>query len=180
MHHLHDEFRKRIQPVEPLVELIRERIPKKGILVDFGAGTGYFTLPLAKLFRGVYAVDINAERLEYLRERLKEEGITNVTLIIGDELPDVKAHLILLSNVLHELREPETFLREAAERADYVLVLDWRKIPTPRGPPLEERISEEEARKMMEKHFSVEAFSLYPYHYCLLGKSNRRRRRGGL
>lgn len=74
MHHLHDEFRKRIQPVEPLVELIRERIPKKGILVDFGAGTGYFTLPLAKLFREVYAVDINAERLEYLRGRLKEEG----------------------------------------------------------------------------------------------------------
>ncbi|MCO6040699.1 class I SAM-dependent methyltransferase [Thermococcus alcaliphilus] len=173
MHYLHDEFRKRIQPVEPLVELIRERIPKKGILVDFGAGTGYFTLPLAKLFREVYAVDINAERLEYLKERLEEEEITNVKLILGDRLPEVRADLILLSNVLHELPEPERFLREAAKRSDYVLLLDWKKIPTPRGPPLYERISEEEARKMMEEHFSVEAFSLYPYHYCLLGISQR-------
>ncbi|AAL80841.1 class I SAM-dependent methyltransferase [Pyrococcus furiosus DSM 3638] len=169
MYYLHNEFRKKIQPIEPLVELIRERIPKRDILVDFGAGTGYFTLPLAKLFREVYAIDINAERLEYLRKRLKEEGITNVKLILGDKLPDVKADLILLSNVIHELPEPEKFLREVAERADYVLVLDWRKTSTPWGPPLEERISEEEARKMMEEYFIVEVFNLYPYHYCLLG-----------
>ncbi len=150
-----------------------KRIPKKGILVDFGAGTGYFTLPLAKLFREVYAVDINAERLKYLRERLEEEGITNVKLIIGDRLPEVRVDLILLSNVLHELPEPGKFLGEAAEKADYVLVLDWKKIPTPRGPPLYERISEKDARRMMEKHFNVEAFNLYPYHYCLLGISQR-------
>ncbi|WP_367884280.1 hypothetical protein [Thermococcus sp. JCM 11816] len=35
---------------------------------------------------------------------------------------------------------------------------------------MEERISEEEARKMMEEHFTVDTFELYPpYHYCLLG-----------
>jgi len=173
MHYLHDEFRRKTQPVEPLIELIRERIPKKGILVDFGAGTGYFTLSLAKLFREVYAVDINAERLEYLRERLEEEGITNVKLVLGDRLPEVRADLILLSNVLHELPEPEKFLREAAKGTEYLLVLDWKKAPTPRGPPLYERISKEETIRMMEKHFSVEAFSLYPYHYCLLGISQR-------
>ncbi len=170
MHHLHSESRKKTQPVEPVIQVIKSRIPHREVAMDFGAGTGYFTIPLAGLFKKVYAVEKRRERIDYLKKRLEEEGIGNVVLIHSSELPEIGGDLLFLSNVLHELEEPGEFLRRASWLYDYVIVLDWKRIPTPGGPPIEERITEEKAIEMLRRRFArVERFEVYPYHYFLLG-----------
>jgi len=57
-HILESEWRRRILPVEPLLKKV-SKLNKKDIAFDIGAGTGYFTVPLAKVFKKVYAVEIS-------------------------------------------------------------------------------------------------------------------------
>ncbi len=166
---LDSEWRRSIQPVEPVIDLITREIPVRRVAIDFGAGTGYYTIPLSRLFERVYAVDVNPRMLELLGEKLRAAGISNVELIGGDRIPDIEADLLLLANVLHELPDPDPFIGEAAGRARNILVIDWRRIETPWGPPLHERIPEEEAVKMLSRHYRVRVYDIYKYHYVLLG-----------
>lgn len=126
-------------------------------------------MPLAEIFERVYAVDVDPEALSVLRGKLESRGVTNIYVVQSDRLPDVEVDLIFLSNVLHELKDREAFVRDAARRSRYIMVVDWRKEKTPYGPPLWERLSEEDATKLLEGFFKVKRFNVYPYHYVLLG-----------
>jgi 2-polyprenyl-3-methyl-5-hydroxy-6-metoxy-1,4-benzoquinol methylase len=169
LHALESGWRRVIQPVEPIIEILSKEVPERRAAVDFGAGTGYFTLPLAEVFEKVYAVDADPEALGVLRGKLESRGVTNVDVIQSDRLPDVEVDLIFLSNVLHELQDREAFVEDAARRTRYIMVVDWRREEAPYGPPLWERLSEEDAIRLLEGFFKVKRFNVYPYHYVLLG-----------
>jgi len=53
------------------------------IVADIGAGTGYFTVRLAKSEAApkVYAVDIEPSMVSYLRERAGQERLNNVVAV---------------------------------------------------------------------------------------------------
>src|ERR1700745_3894965 len=56
-------------------------------VADIGAGTGYFALPMAKAVDPgkVYAVDLQPEMLNLLRQKLSAPGaVRNVELVEGD------------------------------------------------------------------------------------------------
>ena len=55
-------------------------------VLEIGPGTGALTLPLSKVVDHIVAVEKDAFLIELLKERLYEEGITNVTLINHDIL----------------------------------------------------------------------------------------------
>ncbi len=59
-------------------------------VLEIGAGTGRFTIPLARRAREVCAVDISLHSLEILRKRAHENGVKNVHTLAGDirMLPD--------------------------------------------------------------------------------------------
>jgi ubiquinone/menaquinone biosynthesis C-methylase UbiE len=118
-------------------EVIRAMGLKDGDTVaDIGCGTGYFSRPLARAVapRGhVYAVDIQPEMLRLLRERLAEEGLTNVEAVLGasgdPRLPRESVDWILLVDVYHELQQPEAMLarmREALKPDGRVALLEYR------------------------------------------------------
>jgi ubiquinone/menaquinone biosynthesis C-methylase UbiE len=82
-------------------------------VVDLGAGSGYFTFPMAKLVgpKGkVLAVDIQKEMLDLIRKGMKNKGIPNVEPIMGTisdpKLPEGKVDLILMVDVYHEFSHP--------------------------------------------------------------------------
>lgn len=52
-------------------------------IVEYGPGTGHYTLPLARRCAGVVAVEPSAEMRRYLGERLAREGIDNVEIREG-------------------------------------------------------------------------------------------------
>lgn len=170
-HVLENSERRAMQPQEPLIEIIMSEIDSRGSVIDFGAGTGYYTLHLAKIFEKVYAVDLSREMLEILKERLEEKGITNVEIIQSSSLPAIKSDLIFLSNVFHELSNPVKFLKKASKLGNYILIVDWKKEKTPFGPPYEHRIGKKEVAKMMGEFFRVKSFGIYNHHYVLLGAS---------
>ncbi|HIH69690.1 class I SAM-dependent methyltransferase [Methermicoccus shengliensis] len=166
-HELESEHRKKFFPAEKVVEVI-ESIDelKKDVAFDIGAGTGYLTLPLSKTFKKVCAVEISHEMTAKLRERLAKMGVKNVEIIVSDKPPEVdfEIDLVLFSNVLHEMDDASGYI-EWARRASYIVVAEWKKIETPRGPPLEERMGVEELKRMFSGFELIKLDESLPYHY---------------
>ena len=58
-------------------------------VADVGAGSGYFTVRLARRVGPegkVYAVDVQPEMLTIIRKRIAKENLTNVEPILGSEV----------------------------------------------------------------------------------------------
>ncbi|TWT85324.1 Magnesium-protoporphyrin O-methyltransferase [Posidoniimonas polymericola] len=84
---------------------------------DLGCGNGFYALKMAeKILRGgvVWAVDIQPEMLDLLRERAEARQVTNVKPVLGDgddpKLPAGQIDLLLLVDVYHEIYEPAAML----------------------------------------------------------------------
>ena len=110
---------------------------KAGQLVaDIGAGTGYFSLQLAKEIGPtglVLAVDIQREMLDKLSNRLQEENISTVIPILGNEtnphLPLQQLDLVLMVDVYHEFSYPWEMMQkigDALKPGGRVVLVEYR------------------------------------------------------
>jgi len=110
---------------------------KRGMAIcDMGCGNGFYTLQLAKLTGNdghVYAVDIQSEMLQLLNQRADDQGVKNVSPVLGTlsdpRLPKGKIDLILLVDVYHEFSHPEEMLaamREALSPQGVCALVEFR------------------------------------------------------
>lgn len=124
-----------------------------GGFLDFGAGSGYFTFPAYDRFKDhgpFYAADIQPEMLEIFRQKSRERygGEPISTLDLSDHripLPDEAVENAIMVNVFHELDDREATLSEilrVLKKGGSLFIVDWKKIETPTGPPMEERAEE--------------------------------------
>src|SRR6188472_1141598 len=96
---------------------------KPGMVVaDIGAGSGYYSSRIAKRVGPtgrVYATDIQPGMIALLDRRIKSEGLTNVTTVLGGladpRLPPKSIDLAIMVDVYHELQEPQVFLHALKE-----------------------------------------------------------------
>jgi ubiquinone/menaquinone biosynthesis C-methylase UbiE len=131
-------------------------------VADIGAGTGYFTLPMAgRVAPGkVFAVDPSSELLDMIRGKLAAASAPhNVEVVPGEAsatgLEDASCDLIFLSAVWHEFDDHAAALREfsriAAPNAK-LAIIDWRPDAVrPPGPPLEHRIPRAKVEQTVEE-----------------------------
>ncbi|WP_290595713.1 MULTISPECIES: class I SAM-dependent methyltransferase [unclassified Archaeoglobus] len=164
-HILESDWRKKVFPPDEVIRFIENlKGLKKNVAFDIGAGTGYLTIPLAKIFKKVYAVEISFEMAEMLKKRLADEKVLNAGIIVSGKPPEVEfdINLVLFSNVLHEMKNPAEYLAWS-RRADFVVVAEWKKEEMQFGPPLEERISIKELEEMCDLRL-IKVKDL-PYHY---------------
>ncbi|MEE9606753.1 MAG: class I SAM-dependent methyltransferase [Myxococcota bacterium] len=87
-------------------------------VADLGAGGGYFTFRLADAVgpKGmVYAVDVDDDMIEYLNERVAEEGHANVRVVRGEFadplLPDGQIDLLFTSNTYHHIEDRVAYFK---------------------------------------------------------------------
>src|SRR5262245_60450714 len=110
---------------------------KRGMTIcDMGCGNGFYTLQLAKMTGGdghIYAVDIQPEMLALLNQRADQQGVKNVSPILGTftdpRLPKGKIDLILLVDVYHEFSHPEEMLaamRESLSPSGLCALVEFR------------------------------------------------------
>jgi ubiquinone/menaquinone biosynthesis C-methylase UbiE len=91
------------------------------VVLDFGCGSGTYTIPAAKLVGNggrVYALDINSNFLDRMEERAKQGGLTNIVRIDASgegEIPleNGVIDVILLIDVLHLIENREALFNEA-------------------------------------------------------------------
>jgi ubiquinone/menaquinone biosynthesis C-methylase UbiE len=106
------------QPPEIVLEAIEL---KEGMVIgEIGAGRGRYSVILAVAvgkYGHIYANDIDKESLDYLDLRCKRDGITNITIIRGEErdplLPENKLDMIFIVNTYHHISHPVQVLKNA-------------------------------------------------------------------
>lgn len=111
------EEEKRSVNVIPYLQL------KQGDTVaDLGAGGGYFSIKMAKVVgeKGmVYAVDIDTESTEYIKNYAKENGLNNVKVILAtphnSKLPQNSLDLIFIRNTYHHFENRVTYFQKLAK-----------------------------------------------------------------
>ena len=102
-------------------EWLREHIQEvmKGIgvrsnqkVLDFGCGTGTYTIPIAKLVgkRGkVYALDKDEIALDELKTRARKDGISNIEIVFSSNFKtnfsEEKIDVVLLYDVIHQIED---------------------------------------------------------------------------
>jgi ubiquinone/menaquinone biosynthesis C-methylase UbiE len=102
-------------------------------VADVGAGTGYFTVRLARRVAKVHATDVQPEMLRKLADRLAREKLNNVELhqATGHDaaLPAHCCDLVLLVDVYHELADPPGVMagiRRALTEHGRLVLIEYR------------------------------------------------------
>src|SRR3954464_7531906 len=121
------------------------------VVCDIGAGPGYFALRMARVAAQVFAVDVEPRILQALIKRIVKTGLRNVTPVFAVDqdplIPLGACDLILVANTYHHFPDGPAYLRRLARSlkpGGRIANVDFRKQPTPVGPPQEHRISREE------------------------------------
>jgi len=115
-------------------------------VADIGAGTGYFSVRIAKAIpRGtVYAVDVEPSMVEYVRKRAAGDGLKNlVPVLAGIATPNLPkpVDVALIVDTYHHLPNRVAYfgdLKKSLTPAGRIAIVDFRK-DSPDGPPPEFR-----------------------------------------
>lgn len=130
------ERREREDEENPDLAMRLIRVARGSTVADLGAGSGYFTIRLAKAVGAtgkVYAVDIQQGMLDLLQRAVTKEKLTNVTAVLGTaddpRLPPESLDLVLMVDVYHELSAPQTtlaHLMRALKPGGRLVLLEYR------------------------------------------------------
>ena len=139
---------------------------KEGMAVaDIGAGTGYFTMRLAKVSPKltVYAADIEPSMVDHLKTRAAAEHLVNVVPMLaaasGPNLPK-PVDVVVVVDTYHHLPSRAAYfrnLRKSLKPGGRVAIIDFRK-DAPDGPPVHFRFTPSQIEaEMTEAGFRLDA-----------------------
>src|SRR5690606_11865750 len=146
---------------EERTDLLLDNLPlaPDAVVADLGAGTGYFSLPIAaRVPKGrVYAVDIQQEMLDIVTNRATSARLANATPVLATatdpRLPAGSVDLVLMVDAYHEFSHPlevMTGVVKALKPGGRVVLIEYRA-EDPDVPILAlHKMSVVQAKKAME------------------------------
>jgi ubiquinone/menaquinone biosynthesis C-methylase UbiE len=164
------------------------------IVADLGAGTGHYALLAAKMVSGklaeggtgngadgkVYAVDVQKDLLDKLKNEAIHQHITNVEIIWGNveklggtKLRDASCDVVIASNIFFQLEDRDGFAKEVArilKRDGRFFFIDWSDSFGGIGPTAQLVVKPAEAKAFFEKRgFTIDReVSAGSHHYGLI------------
>jgi len=153
------------------------------VVADVGAGSGYFTVRVARAVGAtgkVIATDIRQEMLDYIQARAAKEGLANVELLKVEPtepgLPAGSVGTVLMVDVIHYVKDRAGYarkVREALAPGGRLVVIDFRYDPDAKrefAPPLEQQVPRETLdRELAEAGFEVAAsYDFLPEQYFVV------------
>jgi arsenite methyltransferase len=142
--HLEDPARLQVLPQSAVVGLLS--LGGDETVVDYGAGTGVYTIAIAEaLPRGlVVALEALPQLAELLCERITPELAERIDVVQSDTnrvaLKDGAANRVVMVDVLHHLWDQPGALTEVVRLlrpGGLFVVVDWGDKERPVGPPLD-------------------------------------------
>ncbi|MCB9626070.1 MAG: methyltransferase domain-containing protein [Sandaracinaceae bacterium] len=139
-------------------------------VADIGTGTGYLLRYLSEATGPegrVYAIDVERAMVDWVTERARTSGWTNVTPVLapydGPGVAPASLDRAIMVNVWHHIEARDVYarnLREALAPGGAVLVVETR-LDAPEGPPLHYRLPPEQV--MAELRAADLDVALSPY-----------------
>ena len=179
LNHLNNPERLKDIPPEYIIEKLNLINPE--IVVDIGAGTGFFSNEFSKLqsVKKVYALDIADEMINWMKEHRAPENNKIIPKKMQEEkidLDDNLADVIIMINVHHEFHEPFRILNECRrllKPGGKVAIVDWAKKETGHGPPVEKRYNPAKIQEQLEQvsFKQVKYFEELPTHYLVVAEN---------
>ena len=162
-------------------------IARGAVVADFGAGSGFYAIPLAEKVGPegkVYAFDIQPQAVDRIRASARLHHLLNIDAVRADletergtRLKDHVADAVIAASILHQVADPGAVLREAAritKPGRMLVVVEWDLSKFPGGPKMERRIPKLKARQyaeaagfMMDREVAAGS-----HHYALLFRRN--------
>lgn len=150
-------------------------------VADLGCGgTGHFIFPVAEIVgaKGLaYAVDVMRPALEAIKRRIKLENRDNMKALWSDieifnatKIESGSLDVAMLINTLYQSSKRAEILREAIrmlKRGGKLVIVEWKNVTLPFGPPTSERVKLELLQKGAKRLGLREEsqFFVGPYHY---------------
>lgn len=130
--HFDNPEREAWQKPEQVLDVLQ--LPNNALVADIGAGTGYFSVRIAKrVSEGkVFAADIEPDMVRYLGERAKRENLTNITPVQASfESPNLPepVDVMLFVNAYHLIDKRVDYftkLQTSLKPNGRIVLVDWR------------------------------------------------------
>jgi ubiquinone/menaquinone biosynthesis C-methylase UbiE len=159
-------------------DVVRELgLSPSGVVADLGAGTGYFSVRLARAVpQGkVYAVDVEPGMVKHVEERARRAKLGNVTGIVAaaddPKLPS-GIDVVLVVDTYHHISERTRYFTAVLPKlapSGRVVIVDFKKGDFPVGPPDAHKISPDSVKSEMEAagYQQCRSYDALPYQYVL-------------
>lgn len=132
-------------------------------VADLGAGSGFYSIAAARKVGPegiVYAVDIQKDLLERIRQEAVSEELDNVEIVWGDiakpqgtTIGDNAVDVAIISNVLFQVEDIQAVCAEAyriVRSGGRVLVIDWRDSFAGLGPAPDHIVAEQQTHDALQ------------------------------
>lgn len=151
-------------------------------VADFGAGSGAYVLLMAEMLHGtgvVYAIDIQKDLLRRIKNEATKRSLT-MEIIWGDleeeggsKLADTVLDLVLISNLLFQVKNKASVVREAVRivrPGGRVVVIDWSESYGGMGPHPDHVCTKEATLRLASEQglVLVKDFEAGAHHYGLI------------
>lgn len=145
---------------DPIKNLKSFGLREDSIVADLGAGTGFYSIAAGGFVpKGkVYAVEIQKDFLDTIKNKISEAHLNNVEIILGNveklggtKLGDKTMDAVIASNILFQVEDKEKFIEEMKrilKPKGRVLLIDWSESSIMKGIAI---VPKDQAREMFEK-----------------------------
>lgn len=149
---------ERLKDISPEYIWKKLQIVNPTVLVDIGAGTGFFTVPFLQYLENgkIYACDLSEIMIDWMKNNvcIKHPGVLPVKMEENTvPLENGIADLVYMINLHHELDNPEKILQESQrllKSTGSIFIVDWKKEDMSEGPPTHIRCSVAQVKDELE------------------------------
>jgi SAM-dependent methyltransferase len=163
------------QKLEGILDALH--LERTSLVADIGAGTGYFSVRIAKRIPEgkIFAADIEPDMVRYLGERARREHLINLVPVQASadavSLPEPVDVALVVDTYHHIGNRTQYFakLKSSLRPAGRLVIVDF-KADSPNGPPVRHRISPERVTQELKAagYTLVDTLEFLPRQYCLV------------
>jgi len=168
---------------DPAKVLAEMGVKPGGVAIDLCCGDGLFTVPLARIAKRVYAIDIDPVMLDRARALVAEARAENCEFVVADAMAIDAAvrepvDYVFLANTFHGVPDQLGLARAVAvllKPKGLFRIINWHRRPRgetvvlgqPRGPKTEMRIEANDVTAIVQPAGLLlnRTVELPPYHY---------------
>ncbi len=142
-------------------------------IADIGAGSGYFTVLFSEAVGPegkVYAIDIEQEYLDHIKDRAKTKKLENIVLKLVEpddpELEQGSQDTVFFCNTWHYIEKRGAYLKKlhrAIKPGGKLAIIDFKMEKIPFGPAYENRLP----KAQLIREAQLEGFKLWADYYFL-------------